>query len=106
MIHYLIVKTTNFVDPHGETDFGGDIKEIVTGKKYDAAYQVYLNNPNKDDTNYDDEYFFDGKNWVTIPEGSEDGYNSEFEDVNMKIIKESNVNDAIETIKKYNKLII
>lgn len=98
-MHYLLIKTTVFVDPHGTPDDGGTEKEIVSGKKWDKVYEESKLPENKDKS-------YDGYEWIDEDDlsGSEDGYNSECTFHTLKLIKDEQVEEYTNIIKSYNQL--
>lgn len=98
-MHYLLIKTKVFVDPHGTPDDGGIEKEVVSGQRWDKVYAESLLPENENKS-------FDGYGWIEEDEtsGSEDGYNSEYTFHTLKPIDDSQVNMYQEIIKKYKDL--
>lgn len=95
--HYLVTKTTYFVDPHGTPDEGGVEKTISTNLEDDFGFTFEEWRKNKDS-------YWDCDEWTDEPSGSEDGYNSECESFSIKKITAEDAKKYSDIIKAYNKL--
>ena len=87
--HYLIKESTYFVDPHGDAFFGGTIKKIEFTDSFNdldlsKTYNEYLEEVSEDD----------------YP-GSEDGYNTEYTELEILEITEDQANIYIKIIEDY-----
>jgi hypothetical protein len=90
--HYLVIVSTYFVDPHGSAEFGGMVKRIEFTDNYN---DLDLSKTYNEDL---DEVDVDGY------EGSEDGYNSEYNELEIRELSENEAIKYTEVIKQYTDL--
>lgn len=90
--YYLVIETKLFVNPHGEVDFGGMDKTVEFTDRFNDLdlSKTY----NEDLEEVDEEEY----------EGSEDGYNSEYTELNITEISEVQANEYKKIIEDYEKL--
>lgn len=90
--HYLVIESSFFVDPHGEVDFGGIVKTVEFTDIYNNLDLSKTYNEDLEEVD-EDEY-----------SGSEDGYNAEYTELNIKEITEEQFIEYSKIIEIYKNL--
>lgn len=92
--YYLVIESKLFVDPHGEVNYGGCTKEVEYTDRFEEL-GLDLSKTYNDDLEEVDENDY---------EGSEDGYNSSYIELNIREITEKEYIDYKMIIDSYNEL--
>ena len=90
--YYLVIETTLFVDPHGDTDLGGVTKKVEHTDAYNDLDLSKTYNDELEEVDEDDYY------------GSQDGYNAEYTELEIKEITPEQYVEYGKIISTYEKL--
>lgn len=90
--HYLVIETNFFVDPHGDVDMGGVVKKVEHTDRYNDLDLSKTYDEDLEEVDEDDYC------------GSEDGYNAEYTELEIKEITQEEYVEYGKIISLYEKL--